>query len=116
MGFEHLNGTPVFADFRSASRPDVCFPIFGAADNVFGVFAEGGVNLGAGVFVAFEFNLQALIPKIVYPDARIVASDQDLYIAVGVIGRVGDRLDAGDFAAFSIFAMGGADMNLRLVL
>lgn len=69
VGFKYLDWAPVSIKFGVTGRPDVRFSVFGAANDVFGIFAEGGVDLGAGVFIPFKLHFQTFIPEVVNPDS-----------------------------------------------
>lgn len=56
VGFEYLDWAPVSIKLGRTGRPDVGFSVFGATDHIFGIVAEGGVDLGAGIFVAFKLH------------------------------------------------------------
>lgn len=57
VSFKCLNWSPVSIKLGRTGRPDVGFSIFGATDDISGIVAEGGMDLGAGVFVTFKLHL-----------------------------------------------------------
>lgn len=56
VGFKGLDWAPVSVKLGRTGRPNVGFSVFGATDDIFGIVAEGGVDLGAGIFVAFKLH------------------------------------------------------------
>ena len=61
VGLKHLNRSLVLISFWLTGRPYVCFAVFTAADDIFGIVTERGVNLTARILIAFEFELQAFV-------------------------------------------------------
>ncbi len=57
VGFKCLDWAPVSIELGRTIGPDVGLSVFGATDDIFGIVAEGGVDLGAGIFVAFKLHL-----------------------------------------------------------
>lgn len=45
MCLEEFHRSPVLFDFRRPSRPDIGFSVFTSTDDIFGVFAEGSMDL-----------------------------------------------------------------------
>lgn len=80
---------------------------------MFSVVTERRTDLAGGVLIAPVFGLETAIPKIVQSDAGIVAGDQELHLALWIVGGLHDRVDAGDLAALGIPSPSGTHMDLR---
>lgn len=103
MSFEHLHGAAVsLVVLARTGRPDVAFAVFAAADDPTGVIAKRGVDLGAGIFITLELQLEGLVAEVVKADARVVAGDEEFDFTRWVIWRICDCLDASDFASLDV--------------
>jgi hypothetical protein len=78
------------------------------------IIAEGCPNLTGRVLVAPILSLQIPIFEIVQSNSRIIAGDQQLDIAIRIVGRLPNRVDPGYLTAFGIPSPGRANMNLRI--
>lgn len=73
------------------------------------------MDLAARVLIALEFELQALVSKIVNTDSRVVGGDQELDLTIHISRGIGYRLYSGNLATSCIFSMRRFDMHLGLI-
>src|SRR5438034_1889909 len=102
MGLEDLNGALIKIPVAWTGGPYVCSAILASTDDVSAVTAKRRTNLATGIVIPAEFGLQSPVPEVIEPDAGVVAGDEELYRAVGVIWRLGNRIDASNLAALGI--------------
>jgi hypothetical protein len=71
--------------------------------------------LAARILIAFELELESLIPKIVYSYSRIVTGDEQFHFGIRIAWWVVNRLYARDFASLGILPIRRSHVDLGLI-